>query len=144
MHPTLRSRPAFRHRDPVWFHPSFVSVTPAARTSLDLADVSLHRLLDRHTRGDWGDASHDDARDNDWALIHRQPVWSRFELPTGIRLLVLTDETRALTSVLLELESPEAAALRTPDPGASQPRQLSPPLRLQRSHPRTNAHQAVA
>lgn len=55
----LTQRPNFRRRAPVWFRPAFVALSPAARSALDLADVSLRVVLDRHTRGDWGLVSSD-------------------------------------------------------------------------------------
>ncbi|OHE77275.1 MAG: hypothetical protein A3G75_02660 [Verrucomicrobia bacterium RIFCSPLOWO2_12_FULL_64_8] len=78
-----------------------MALTPGARSALDLAESSLHRLLSRHERGDWGLLRDDDARENEWALTHGHPVCSLFALPTGAQVLFITEGRRALTSVLL-------------------------------------------
>jgi len=96
-------RPRFHRRDPVWFRSGLVAITPAARSALDLADASLRHLLDRHERGDWGLLRSDPAsqRENEWALTHDAAVCSIFELPTGAQVLLITEDQRAVTSVLL-------------------------------------------
>ena len=62
-------------------------------------------LVRRHSRGDWGDLSCDDALANDLALDPACParVFSAYETSGG-RLWVITEADRSATTVLLPSE----------------------------------------
>lgn len=99
--PVQRRRSACsRSLGPAWFRASHLAVSPAARASLELATCSLRPLIDRHCRGDWGRLRGEDARNNEYALIHNGDVISEFELSTGAVLLIITNANRTLTSVI--------------------------------------------
>lgn len=80
--------------------------TPGAIAALKEARVSPATLLDRHARGDWGDLGRGDWDANDAAVADGSRVFSAYNLPTGVRVWVITeavgdDGRRALTTLLL-------------------------------------------
>ena len=79
-----------------------VVVTPAASAAIQTVGHSLDDVLARHCSGDWGDVS-EQARDiNERGLIEQFNVQSSYLLPTGQRLVVVTNGHRTLTMVHLE------------------------------------------
>ncbi|MBT1536039.1 hypothetical protein B7R78_0002405 [Ralstonia solanacearum] len=75
--------------------------TPAAAAALTESGVSIFTLLNRHARGDWGDLSEEDHRQNNLAAIAGQRVLSSYELPNGRKVWVLTEWDRSVTTILL-------------------------------------------
>lgn len=80
--------------------------TPAAHDALAAARVSPRDLLGRHARGDWGNVGDDDELANDASVRDGSRILSAYELPTGVRVWVLTEATdddgrRAATTILL-------------------------------------------
>ncbi|MFV8630676.1 hypothetical protein ACNRDB_14505 [Ralstonia pseudosolanacearum] len=75
--------------------------TPAAIAALSEAGVSAYLLLNRHARGDWGDLSYEDQAMNQLAVLTGERVLSRYTLPNGQAVWVITEADRAATTVLL-------------------------------------------
>lgn len=74
--------------------------TPGAVAALAAADVSVFKLLNRHTRGDWGDLSSEDLALNDLAAITGQRVLSSYLLGNGQKVWIITEWDRSVTTVL--------------------------------------------
>ena len=81
------------------FSPGRVMITPAAARALAGDEITL--ALRRHLRGDWGDLSTDDRRENDRALFHGGRLLSVYRSRAGERFYVLTESDRAVTTLLL-------------------------------------------
>lgn len=75
--------------------------TPAALNALQTAGVSIFALVNRHSRGDWGDLSDEDRQHNDLAAIAGQRVLSAYPLPDGEKVWIITEWDRSATTVLL-------------------------------------------
>ena len=86
------------------------AVGPAVRIELeahrliDAAGVDLEQLLDRHSRGDWGDVMGEEAADNERQLEDGAPVVSAYVLDHSVEpregtVWVTTEPSRALTTV---------------------------------------------
>jgi hypothetical protein len=60
--------------------------------------------LNRHLFGDWGDLDPDEKRANDKAVELGTRILSAYDLPTGERLLVITEWDRSATAILLPSE----------------------------------------
>lgn len=75
--------------------------TPAALDLLRQFGISPFSLLARHLHGDWGDIGEDDARANDQALASGQRLLSRYDLPGGDTIWLITEADRSATTVLL-------------------------------------------
>lgn len=78
--------------------------TPAAVAALCAAGVSIFKLLNRHTRGNWGDLSPEDLALNNLAAIAGQRVLSSYLLGNGRKVWVITEWDRSATTVLLPEE----------------------------------------
>lgn len=76
-----------------------VAITPAAASALPPEEVAL--ALRRHRRGDWGDLSAHDRRQNDHALAQGGRLLSVYRSRAGVRFYVLTEADRSLTTLLL-------------------------------------------
>jgi hypothetical protein len=63
-------------------------------------DINPLHLLMRHGNGDWGDMCASDKRSNDEALIDGGRIFSAYDVG-GVRLWVITESNRAVTTILL-------------------------------------------
>ncbi len=82
------------------FEMGVVVATPGALA----LGVNLIELLDRHARGDWGDLSAFDRRENDQALRYGARILSSYTLTGGRKVWIITEANRASTSILLPEE----------------------------------------
>ena len=79
-----------------------VVITPAASAALEANALSIEDLLARHQVGDWGDVSQQLRTVNDRGLVEQFNLQSTYVLPTGERLVVVTNRDRTLTMVHLD------------------------------------------
>jgi hypothetical protein len=63
----------------------------------------LLHLLSRHVNGDWGAVCEEDAQTNDDAVEHGDRVMSVY-IHKGVRLWVITEWDRSVTTILLPQE----------------------------------------
>ncbi len=75
--------------------------TPAALEALEEAGQTPMDYIKRHSAGDWGDLDDDDIKTNEDALKHGGRLFSAYDLSTGIRLWVISEEDGSATTVLL-------------------------------------------
>ncbi len=61
-------------------------------------------LLLRHRVGDWGDMVEEDRQMNDLALKEGGRIFSAYELPNGIKIWLITEWDRSVTTLLLPEE----------------------------------------
>ena len=85
----------------VRFKTGRATVTPAAAAALELAKVHDILLLARHIHGDWGDLGERDHLQNELAVLLDLRIHSRYVLPTGPVILVVTEADRSATTILL-------------------------------------------
>ena len=78
--------------------------TPGALEELEKAGMSAHRLLGRHQSGDWGDICEDDRKENELSLKEGFRLLSAYKLETGIKVWVITEADRSVTTLLLPSE----------------------------------------
>lgn len=76
-----------------------LAITPDALSALHPVDVILS--LRRHTYGDWGDCSPDDAKENDYSVDKRLRIMSVYHDRRGVKFWVITEADRSSTTVLL-------------------------------------------
>jgi hypothetical protein len=81
-----------------------VVVTPGARRALRVAQELFLPYLLRHTRGDWGDVSVEDAAANDAACADGERLLSAYTLRDGTKLWIITEADRSSTCLLLPEE----------------------------------------
>ncbi|MES4792167.1 MAG: hypothetical protein C4321_03585 [Chloroflexota bacterium] len=88
-----RTRPAL--------NPGQTVVTPGALAALEEAHESGAWYLRRHQCGDWGELSPDDWASNDAALVEGSQILSAYRLGTGVKLWIITEWDRSVTTLLL-------------------------------------------
>jgi hypothetical protein len=79
-------------------------VTPGALEALGEAELLALQLLVRHASGDWGDLCEDDKRENEYALKDGARIFSAYQLSTGVKVWVITEADRSVTTLLLPSE----------------------------------------
>lgn len=77
-----------------------IVATPAALDAADANHVSLHELIKRHARGDWGDISPADAQENEFSLANNFRLMSAYNL-NSVKFWIITEADRSATTVLL-------------------------------------------
>lgn len=83
------------------FEPGIVQGTPKAIEALRRADQDPAELLERYLSGDWGDAHHDDVRENMVALKTRDRIIGVYTLSTRETVVVITDPGHETTTVMM-------------------------------------------
>ncbi len=78
-----------------------IVATPGALAALQEAQQSPQELLVRHARGDWGDLGHDDWQANEDALVHGSRLLSAYHLKTEVKIWIITEADRSITTLLL-------------------------------------------
>lgn len=87
------------------FEAGEIVITPAATAALEACGQCLEDLLLRHRGGDWGEVNEQARTVNERGLVERFNLQSSYTLPTGERLVVVTNGTRTLTMVHLDARS---------------------------------------
>jgi hypothetical protein len=84
-----------------------VVATPGALRVLQDAGQCPEHFLSLHASGAWGDLDHEDREANDQAISHegnpdlQQRVLSSYQTSTGVKLWVITEHDRSVTTLLL-------------------------------------------
>lgn len=92
------------------FRSGKIVMTHGALKALVRADANATELLTRHLTGDWGELSDDDARSNEAAIEHegkpdlQERVLSAYTLTSGVKLWIITEWDRSVTTLLLPEE----------------------------------------
>lgn len=85
-----------------------VFATPGALRALEDARITFLPYLRRHSLGDWGDVSAEDARLNDADVDQGGRLLSAYKLPGQVgdraRLWIITEADRSATTILLPEE----------------------------------------
>ena len=78
-----------------------VVATPAALKEFGISGEPLHRFLERHGHGDWGDLCKEDMVANDTALRTGARILSAYHLGSGVKVWIITEADRSSTCILL-------------------------------------------
>lgn len=78
-----------------------IVATSGALKALAEAGQDPGILLARHLRGDWGDLCQEDREENEYSLSRRLRLLSAYTLATGVKLWVITEADRSVTTLLL-------------------------------------------
>ncbi|WP_024834028.1 hypothetical protein [Ruminiclostridium josui] len=68
-----------------------------------LTKLDLLQLIFRHKSGDWGNLCQEDKDTNSYAVKHNERIFSSYII-NGIKLYVITEWDRSITTVLLPQE----------------------------------------
>ncbi len=86
------------------FHLGHVVATPGALMALEESGEQPSDFLRRHATGDWGDLSEEDREENELSLVHGFRLLSAYTLGTKVKLWVITEADRSVTTLLLPEE----------------------------------------
>jgi hypothetical protein len=81
-----------------------VLLTPGAIESLSESGQMPHEFLSRHSRLEQGELSGEDHRENLYSVDKRLRIFSAFKTARGVKLWVLTEADRSVTTILLPSE----------------------------------------
>jgi hypothetical protein len=87
------------------FNTGEIVATQGALAALDEAgkDIGLEYII-RHINCDWGDLCEEDKQDNEYSLKHGYRLMSAYTLPTGVKIWIITEHDRSVTTILLPEE----------------------------------------
>ncbi|MGB2590702.1 MAG: hypothetical protein WBG02_05670 [Candidatus Acidiferrum sp.] len=75
--------------------------TPGALAALANAGQTRLDFLSRHVCGDWGDIDRDDCKENELGLERGLRLLSIYRTNTDVKVWVITEADRSVTTVLL-------------------------------------------
>ena len=83
-----------------------VAVTPGVRELMNSGKFNVLSLLRRHLAGDWGDLCSEDQRLNERSLQpgHEGCLFSSYQIGPRLKVWVITEWDRSVTTVLLPIE----------------------------------------
>lgn len=78
--------------------------TPGAIDALTEAGQGPMEFLERHQSGDWGDVCKEDREENDRSVTEGFRILSSYRTSNGVKLWVITEADRSVTTILLPSE----------------------------------------
>ena len=78
--------------------------TPGALEALLQAQQHPVLFLSRHVTGDWGDIPDEDKDENEFSVARGFRILSAYTLETGVKIWVITEHDRSVTTILLPEE----------------------------------------
>ena len=86
------------------FEPGQIVATPGVLEEFRASGEDPLTYLVRHLNGDWGDLSADDVRENELSLEHGWRILACYRLSSGVRIWLITEADRSVTTFLLPEE----------------------------------------
>lgn len=81
-----------------------IVATPGALVALEQAGQTPPEFLVRHVTGDWGQLDEHDRLENERALVQGTRLFSAYETALSVRIWVITEWDRSVTTLLLPSE----------------------------------------
>lgn len=82
-----------------------IVATPSALAAIERGVRDTMHYVRQHQRGDWGDVCREDAQANEDAVRLGMRILSVYHLlPTAVKVYVITEHDRSVTTVLLASE----------------------------------------
>jgi len=78
--------------------------TPGALAALEEAHQSPAEFIGRHEAGDWGEVGPEDWAENELSVREGFRLLSAYTLKTGVKVWVITEADRSVTTILLPEE----------------------------------------
>lgn len=86
------------------FNRGHLVMTRGISSLIEMGRLNPLPYLQRHLNGDWGDLSESDRRSNDEALIHGDQLLSAYQISPHLRIHIVTEGDRSVTTLLLPTE----------------------------------------
>ncbi len=81
-----------------------IYTTPSALQAIVEASQELFEFLVRHQTGDWGELSEEDRKENEFSLTRRLRLFSVYYTAKNVKIWVITEADRSITTILLPEE----------------------------------------
>ena len=81
-----------------------IVATPGALAALEKSGQTPAEFLARHTKGEWGELSEEDRKENQFSLQRGFRLLSSYRTHAGDRLWIITESDRSVTTLLLPEE----------------------------------------
>jgi hypothetical protein len=81
-----------------------IVATPGALATLAKAGQTPLDFLSRHVRGDWGELDKEDIKENELSVKRGFRLLSSYRTNAGVKIWVITEADRSVTTVLLPEE----------------------------------------
>jgi len=81
-----------------------LAITPNALASIIAAGKLPDLFIARHTAGDWSEMAEEDQSNNRNAIKRGSRIFSSYQVSPGVRVWVVTEADRSVTTILLPLE----------------------------------------
>jgi hypothetical protein len=78
--------------------------TPGALEAMEASGQTPEFFLARHQSGDWGEVNDEDRQLNEEASIHGDRILSAYRTLRGVKLWIITEADRSVTTILLPEE----------------------------------------
>lgn len=78
-----------------------VVASPGASAAIADAAETWASLIKRHITGDWSEMDPADAKENEFSVQNGFRIQSTYTLSTGVRLWIITEGDRSVTTLLL-------------------------------------------
>lgn len=78
-----------------------IVATPGALDALETAAQSAMEFIARHVSGDWGEVDEHDRAENELSLLKGFRLMSVYTLSTGVKIWIITEADRSVTTILL-------------------------------------------
>jgi hypothetical protein len=78
-----------------------IVATPAAIAAMEEAAANPADYLLCHVTGDWGDLCEEDKAENEYSLSRYLRLLSAYTLPDGVKIWIITEADRSVTTILL-------------------------------------------
>jgi hypothetical protein len=75
--------------------------TPGALEAFEASGESPLAFLERHLAGDRGELDENDVHENELSLQHGWRLLSAYKLSTGVKVWIITEADRSVTTFLL-------------------------------------------
>lgn len=89
---------------PTRFSLGQIVATPGAVEALNESKQNALEFLQRHITGDWGDVPPEDAKENELSLKEGFRLLSSYQTKRGVKLWIITEADRSVTTLLLPEE----------------------------------------
>lgn len=86
------------------FETGQVVITPGAGEAFFDSLTHPRVYLRMHQWGEWGDLADEDKKANDRAVLYGDRILSAYILPTGVKIWIITESDRSVTTFLLPSE----------------------------------------
>jgi hypothetical protein len=85
----------------VLFFPGQVVATPGVLEAIHASGEPAYDFLMRHLTGDWGELSEADKAENELSVREGFRILSAYTLSSGVKIWVITEADRSVTTFLL-------------------------------------------